>query len=80
MKERAARLILGAVVLMFPFLISAPMHAQISEWGTVTLPTLKFTESAVTKPDSAGAYEAAKLMPREFEVAISADGLELDAP
>jgi hypothetical protein len=63
MKARAARLILGAVVLMFPFLIAAPMQAQISESGTVTLPTLKFTESAVTKPDSAGAYEVAKLMP-----------------
>lgn len=79
MKARAARLILGAVALMFhPSL--QPMQAQISESGTVTLPTLKFTESAVTKPDFAGAYEVANLMPREFEVAISTNGMELDAP
>jgi hypothetical protein len=90
MKALAVKLILGVVVLVFSFLISQPLQAQVAECtlsGTVTDATgatvpdariavhnLDTGESTTSQANSAGIFNVSKLTPGEYEVSIAADG------
>lgn len=91
LRAKAVKLIFGALILMFPFLISGPLRAQVAECtvsGTITdasgaaVPNARIAvhnldtgESTASQTNSAGIYIVSRLTPGEYELSIGADGL-----
>jgi hypothetical protein len=90
MLPRIAKFVSGVALLLLPLLISAPVRAQTASTlsGTVTGPSgtavsnakvsvknLATGQSTEAKTDSAGLYNLPNLLPGEYEVSISAEGV-----
>ena len=90
MLPRIAKFVSGVALLLLPLLISAPVQAQTASTlsGTVTGPSgtavsdakvsvknLATGQSTEAKTDSAGLYHLPNLLPGEYEVSISAEGV-----
>lgn len=92
MNLRGKRLVVFGEILLLSFLISVPLRAQdaaVTLSGTITdssgrgVPNAKVSvkniisgQSIETRSVSAGAYTVPDLMPGDFEVSVSAEGLE----
>jgi carboxypeptidase family protein len=90
MKLKAAKFVVGPGILVFSFLIAAPLLAQVGGAvlsGTVTDPSGKAVPSAKislknvatgqaveAQADPAGLYSVPNLAPGEYEVSVSAEG------
>lgn len=91
MNSRVAKIITAAGISLLSFQAAAPIHAQVGGAelsGKVTDPLGKFVSSATvsvknlatgqkteTKTDWAGLYEVSKLLPGNYEISVSAEGL-----
>jgi hypothetical protein len=91
MKARPTKLVLSVGILILLLLLSEPLSAQVATatlTGTITnqsgavvpnarisLKNLLTGQSAETQADSAGIYNVPNLLPGDYEVSISAEGL-----
>jgi hypothetical protein len=91
MKSKAAKLIVGAGILLLSTQFPAPLRAQVGGAvlsGTVTDSSGKVVsnakvsvknpatgQSAETKTDWTGRYEISNLLPGDYEVSVSAEGI-----
>jgi hypothetical protein len=90
MNPKAAKLVIGAGILLLSVALSAPSRAQgvaatlsgkIIDTSGIAVPNAKVSvknlatgESVETQTDSGGLYGAPNLMPGEYEVSVSAEG------
>ncbi|HMD08561.1 MAG TPA: carboxypeptidase-like regulatory domain-containing protein [Candidatus Acidoferrum sp.] len=90
MKARAGKLLLGAVILVVPFLICERLRAQdagailsgvITNASGAAVPKAKLSlknlatgQSTEAQSDSAGLYNFSNLAPADYEISVSAEG------